>query len=160
VQIGRWLGAEVTGVCSGRNVEMVRSLGADHVIDYTREDFTRGGRRYDLLLDNAGNHSLADCLRALTARGTLVSNSGESKGRWIGPLSRIARVKVAAPFVSQRLRFFLARVNHADLALLKELVESGRVTPVIDRTVPLSETAEAVGYVMAGHARGKVVISV
>src|ERR1019366_5787937 len=118
VQIAKHLGAEVTGVCSAGNVELVRSMGADHFVDYAAQDFTCAGRRYDLILDNAGNHPLKALRRAITRRGTLISNSGSGEGRWLGPLGRIAKVKAAAPFVSQRLVFFMARVNRADLGQL------------------------------------------
>ncbi|WP_149179580.1 NAD(P)-dependent alcohol dehydrogenase [Streptomyces sp. TRM49041] len=158
VQIAKALGAEVTGVCSTRNVEMVRSIGADHVIDYTKEDFTTGGKRYDLVLDNVGNHPLSACRRALTPQGSLVLISGEG-GRWLGPLGRIMHALVLSLFVRQRLVFFMARPTKDDLEALRELLESGKVTPVIDRTYPLSELPEAIRYLETGHARGKVVIT-
>jgi NADPH:quinone reductase-like Zn-dependent oxidoreductase len=160
VQIAKDLGAEVTGVCSTPNVEMVRSLGADHVIDYTRDDFTRSGLQYDLILDNVANHSLSDCRRALTAKGMLIPNNGTSGGRWVGPLGRMGKAALLSPFVSQKLRSFLSTASTEDLLVLGGLIEAGKVTPVIDRTYPLSEAAEALGHVGAGHARGKVVISV
>ncbi len=159
VQIGRWLGAEVTGVCSTRNLDLVRSLGAAHAIDYSREDFAQGPQRYDVIFDLAGNRSLSDLRRALTPEGTLVLSSG-SGGRWLGPVGQIATAVVLSPFVRQRLRTLVARRNYKDLAVLTELVESGRVKPVVDRTYPLSETAEAIRHVEAGHARGKVVVCV
>ncbi len=158
VQIAKSFGADVTGVCSARNVDMVRSIGADHVIDYTQEDFTRGDQRYDLILDN-GYRSLSDLRRALAPKGTVVLIGGTT-GRWIDGLARNIRARVSSPFVSQRLRPFLARPNQADLHALKELIEAGRVTPVIDRTYPLSEAPEAIRYLEEGHARGKVVITV
>jgi NADPH:quinone reductase-like Zn-dependent oxidoreductase len=160
VQLARWLGAEVTGVCSTRNLDMVRSIGADHVIDYTREDVTRSGQRYDLLFQLAGTRSSWDCRRALTHRGTLIPSSGESDGRWIGPLDRLVRAMVLFPFVSQRLALFEAKQSGDDLRLLQELIEAGKIAPVIDRTYQLSETPEAVRYLETGHTRGKVVISV
>jgi NADPH:quinone reductase-like Zn-dependent oxidoreductase len=160
VQIAKSMGAEVTGVCGTRNVEMVRSIGADRVIDYSQEDFTQSRKRYDFILDNVANHSLADLRRALTPGGTLVPNSGRSGGPWIGPLGRILRARVTSLFVRHRLRPFLSRENHEDLLALKSLIEAGKLKPVIERCYPLSQTAEAVGYVGAGHARGKVVISV
>ena len=160
VQIAKSLGAEVTGVCSARSVDLVRSIGADDVIDYAREDFTRDGRRYDLILDNAGNHPLSELRRALSADGTLISNSGRSEGRWIGAVDRVLKVKVVSPFVRERLRFFLSKLNYRDLMFLKEMAESQKVTPVIDRTFPLSQTAEAIAYVGTEHGRGKVVIAV
>ncbi len=160
VQIAKSFGAEVTGVCSARNVDMVQSIGADHVMDYTREDFTQSGQRYDLILDNVANRSLTECRRALTGEGTLVSNSGTSGGRLIDGAGRVVKVNVLSPLVRQRLRAFVTKWNNEDLVVMKDLIESGKVTPVIDKTFPLSETPQAIGYVEAGHARGKVVISV
>jgi NADPH:quinone reductase-like Zn-dependent oxidoreductase len=160
VQIAKSFGAEVTGVCSTRNVDMVRSIGADHVIDYTKEDFTQSEQRYDFILDNVANHSLSDLRRALTPRGTLVPNNGTTGGRWIGPVGRLVMAFVISPFVSQRLRPFVSEGKNEDLVTLKELIEAGKVTPVIDRTYPLSAVPEAIGYVGEGHARGKVVITV
>jgi NADPH:quinone reductase-like Zn-dependent oxidoreductase len=159
VQIAKAFGAEVTGVCSTRNADLVRSIGADHVIDYTREDFTRGGQQYDLILDNVANHSLSDCRRVLTSKGTFIPNSGLG-GRWVGSAGRLVGQVVASLFVSQRVRPFVSTTKNVDLVVLKELIESGQVTPVIDRTYPISEAPEAIGYVGAGHARGKVVIAV
>jgi NADPH:quinone reductase-like Zn-dependent oxidoreductase len=160
VQLAGWLGAKVTGVCSTRNLDMVRSIGADHVIDYTREDPTRSGQRYDLLFQLAGTRSPWDCRRALTPRGTLIPSSGESDGRWIGPLDRLVKAMVLFPLVSQRLALFEAKQSGDDLRLLQELIEAGKIAPVIDRTYQLSETPEAVRYLETGHARGKVVITV
>jgi NADPH:quinone reductase-like Zn-dependent oxidoreductase len=160
VQIAKSFGADVTGVCSTRNVDLVRSIGADHVIDYTREDFTQTGQRYDLILDNVGNHSLSDLRQALTAAGTLVPNSGGFDNRWFASLGRVVSALVVSPFVSQTLRPFVMSPKHADLGVLKNLMEAGNVTPVIDRTYPLSEVPQALGYVGGGHARGKVVITV
>ena len=157
VQIAKTLGAEVTGVCSTRNVEMVRSIGADHVIDYTREDFIRGEQRYDLIFQLAGTRSPLECRRALTPKGTLVLSSGE--GRLSG-MGRIATAMVSSPFVSQRLVTWVASLKNADLAALTGLIEAGKVTPVIDRTYPLGETAGAMRYCEDGHTRGKVVITV
>jgi NADPH:quinone reductase-like Zn-dependent oxidoreductase len=159
VQIAKSFGAKVTGVCSTRNVEMVRSLGADHVIDYTTEDFTRGSRRYDIIFDNVENRSLSDCRRALTPSGTLILNSGTG-AEGIDMLVRLLKPIVLSPFVHQNLRQYLSVAQDKDLVILKELVESGRLTPVIDRTHPLHETADALRYIEAGHARGKVVITV
>jgi NADPH:quinone reductase-like Zn-dependent oxidoreductase len=159
VQIAKSFGANVTGVCSTRNVEMVRSLGADHVIDYTKEDFTRDGRRYDVIFDNVENRSLSDCRRALTPSGTLILNSGTG-AQGIGMLVRLVKPLVLSPFVQQNLRRYLSVANHKDLVVLKELVESGRLTPVIDRAHRLHETAEALRYIEGGHARGKVVITI
>jgi NADPH:quinone reductase-like Zn-dependent oxidoreductase len=160
VQLGKSFGAEVTGLCSTRNLDLVRSIGADHVIDYTKEDFTQSGQKYDLIFQLAGTRSPSDCRRALTSKGKLILSSGESDGRWIGPLDRIIKAVVLSPFVSQRLGPFEAKRSKEDLQVLKELIESGKVSPVIDRTYPLSETAEAVRYLEKGHARGKVVITV
>ena len=160
VQIAKYFGAEVTGVCSTRNVEMVRSLGADHVIDYTKEDFTRSGRKYDLVFQLAGTRSPSECRRALTSKGTLVEISGDSDGRWIGPMDRIVKALVLSPFVSQKMASFTVKPNKEDLRFLKELIEDGKLTPVIDRTYPLYETPEAIRYLENGRARGKVVIIV
>jgi NADPH:quinone reductase-like Zn-dependent oxidoreductase len=158
VQIAKSFDAEVTGVCSTRNVEMVRSLGADHVIDYTQEDFAQSGRKYDLIFQLAGTRSPSECRRALTSEGTLVHISGESDGRWIGPVDRIIKALVLSPFVSQKMASFTVKPNKEDLRYLKQLIEAGKLTPVIDRTYPLSETPEAIRYLENGHARGKVVI--
>ena len=160
VQIAKSLGADVTGVCSTRNVELVRSLGADHVIDYTQGDFTQSGQKYDLIFQLAGTSSPSDLRRSLTSEGTLVLSSGDSDGRWIGPVDRLVKAVVLSPFVSQKLGSFLAKENKEDLQFLKELIEAGDVTPVIDRTYALSETPEAIRYLEKGHARGKVVITV
>jgi NADPH:quinone reductase-like Zn-dependent oxidoreductase len=159
VQIAKSFGAEVTGVCSTRNVDMVRSLGADHVIDYTRDDFTRGGQRYDVILDNVENRSLSDCRRVLTPIGTLILNSGTG-AHGIGMLVRLLKPLVLSPFVRQRLRRYVSVPNHDDLVVLKELVEAGQLRPVIDKTYPLRETPAALAYIEGGHARGKVVIAV
>jgi len=157
VQIAKALGAEVTGVCSTRNVEMVRSIGADRVIDYTVDDFTQGGRRYDLILQLAGTRSPSECRRALTVRGTLVLSSGDGRMSGIG---RTLAATVSSPFVSQRLVAWLARMNGADLEALAGFVEAGQVTPVIDRTYALGETAAAIRHLEEGHTRGKLVITV
>src|SRR6266511_4680508 len=159
VQIAKSMGADVTGVCSTRNLDMVRSLGADHVIDYTQEDFTQSGQKYDLILQLAGTRSPSDCRRALTPKGTLLLSSGESSGRWIGPIGRIIKALVLSPIVSQRLAPFEAKRSREDLQILKELIEAGKVTPVIDRTYSLSEVPEAIRYLEEGHARGKIVIT-
>jgi NADPH:quinone reductase-like Zn-dependent oxidoreductase len=159
VQIAKSFGAEVTGVCSTRNVEMVRSIGADHVIDYTREDFTRPEKRYEVLLDAVGNRPASEVRRALTSNGTLVLVGGKG-GRLLGPLTSFLTAAVMSRFVSQNLVPFLAKNNKADLLVLKELIEAGKITPVIDRSYPLSEAAEAIRYLEQGHARGKVVITV
>jgi NADPH:quinone reductase-like Zn-dependent oxidoreductase len=160
VQIARSFDAEVTGVCSTRNVEMVRSLGAEHVIDYTQEDFTQSGQNYDLIFQLAGTRSPSECRRALTSRGTLILSSGESDGRWIGPVDRIIKALVLSPFVSQKMASFTFKPNKEDLQFLKQLIEAGTLTPVIDRTYSLSEVPEAIRYLENGHAQGKVVITV
>ncbi|MDQ5826616.1 MAG: NAD(P)-dependent alcohol dehydrogenase [Chloroflexota bacterium] len=158
VQIARSFGAHVTGVCSTRNVDLVRSIGADCVIDYTKDDFTRGGQHYDLILDIAGNRPLSHCRRVLSRNGILVLVGGPD-GRWLGPVTRWLQGRVMSRFVSQHLVPFLSKSSKDDLVVLKELIEAGNVTPVIDRTYPLSETAEAIRYLEGGHARGKVVIT-
>ena len=159
VQLAKAFGAEVTGVCSTKSVEMVRSIGADHVLDYTQEDFTRTGQRYDLILEMAGNRSLSDLRRALTPKGTLVLVGG-SGGRWFMGIGRTLRAVVVSPFVGQRLRSFFSKPKRADLVVLKELIEAGKVTPVIDRTFPLNETPEAIRYVGERSTQGKTVITV
>ena len=158
VQIAKSFGANVTGVCSTRNVDMVRSIGADQVIDYTQEDFTKSGQRYDLILDMIGNHSLSDRRRALTTKGTLVLVGGPDKGRWLGPLTGLLKVVVLSRFVSQKLLPFLAHLSKDDLIVLRELLEAGKIAPVIDRSYPLSDVPEAIRYLEEGHARGKVVV--
>jgi NADPH:quinone reductase-like Zn-dependent oxidoreductase len=160
VQIAKSLGADVTAVCSTRNVDLVRSIGADHVIDYTREDFTRSGQRYDFILDNVSNHSLSRLRRALTPTGTLVPNGGRFDNRWFASGARLIRAAVLFRFVSQSVRMFVMSTRHEDLVALKELIEAGKVTPVIDRAYPLSETRQAIDHVGLGHARGKVAITV
>jgi NADPH:quinone reductase-like Zn-dependent oxidoreductase len=157
VQIAKSLGAIVTGVTSTKNVELVRSIGADHVIDYTREDFTTGTERYDLILDNVGNHSMAQTRRALAPTGTLISNGG---GHEDGKLARTIRTTLVAMVVKQQAKPSVKTPNHNDLVALKALVESGAVTPVIDRTFPLSETPQAIAHVAGGHARGTTVLSI
>ena len=160
VQLAKAFGAEVTGVCSTAKVDMVRSIGADHVLDYTRADFAQGERRYDMILDIGGNASLSRLRRALAPTGTLVIAGGETGGRWLGGTDRQLRALVLSRFVSQRLGTFISRENHDDLIVLKELIEAGRVTPVIDRSYPLSEVPEAIRHLEQGRARGKVVITV
>src|ERR687885_717183 len=159
VQLAKAFGARVTGVCSTTKVEMVRSIGADHVIDYTREDFAEGEQRYDLILDIGGNSSLARPRRTLTPEGTLVIVGGEGGGRWLGGTDRQLRAMMLSPFVGQKLGTFINKENHQDMIVLKEFIESGKVTPVIDRTYPLAEVPEAIRYLEEGHARGKVVIT-
>jgi NADPH:quinone reductase-like Zn-dependent oxidoreductase len=162
VQIAKALGAEVTGVCSTRNVELVRSLGADHLIDYTEQDFSRNGRRYDVVFDLVGNRSLRDLRRALTPTGTLiVSGGGVSEGgSFFGPMGLIIRATVVSRFVRQRITQLTARASEENLTALRELAESGKIVPVIDRTYPLKDVPEAIRYVEQEHARAKVVITV
>jgi NADPH:quinone reductase-like Zn-dependent oxidoreductase len=152
VQIAKALGAEVTGVCSTGNVDTVRSIGADHVIDYTKEDFTRGERRYDVILDNVASHSFAQYRRVLEPGGTFMPNSGRAG------MGYVFTAFLLSLFVGQQERPFVSASNQDDLITLKELVGAGRVTPVIDRTYPLRETAEAFRYLDRGHAQGKVII--
>lgn len=158
VQIAKALGAEVTGVCSTGNVELVRSLGADHVVDYTRTDFTRAGARYDVILDNVEAQPLAAVRRALTSTGTLIPNSGRG-GRWFGPIGRIITARLLSGFTRQRLRPFASFEKRQDLLTLADLLATGQVTPVIDRTYALDEAADALAHVAAGHTRGKVVVT-
>ncbi len=160
VQLAKAFGAGVTAVCSTAKVDMVRALGADHVLDYTRDDFADGRHSYDLILDIGGNSSLSRLRHALTPKGTLVIAGGETGGRWLGGSDRQMRALVLSRFVSQHLGTFICRENHEDMLALKELVEAGKVTPVIDRTFPLSEAREAIRYMHEGHARGKVVITI
>jgi NADPH:quinone reductase-like Zn-dependent oxidoreductase len=159
VQIAKSFGAEVTGVCSTRNVDLVRSIGADEVIDYTREDFTKRGRCYGLIFDCIGNHSLAECRRALNPKGIFVGVGGPT-GRWMfGLLVRTAAVLLLSPFLSQKFVMFMAKPSAKDLALIGELMAAGKLTPVIDRRYGLNNVPEAIQYLEAGHARGKVVIT-
>ena len=158
VQIAKALGAEVTGVCSTRNVELVRSLGADHVIDYTTTDFTRAEKRYDVILDSVEAQPLAAVRRALTPTGILIPNSGRG-GRWLGPVGRIVKARVLSGFTRQQLRPFASVEKRQHLLALADLLTTGQVTPVIDRTYPLDTAADALRYVAAGHTRGKVVVT-
>jgi NADPH:quinone reductase-like Zn-dependent oxidoreductase len=159
VQIAKSVGADVTGVCSTRNVDMVRSIGADRVIDYTQEDFTKSGQSYDLIFDCVGNHSLLACRRVLNSKGIYIAVGGPS-GRWmIGPLVRAITAPVLSRCVSQNLVMVLARRSKEDLTVMHELMEAGKVTPVIDKRYRLSQVPEAIQYLEAGHARGKVVIT-
>jgi NADPH:quinone reductase-like Zn-dependent oxidoreductase len=160
VQLAKAFGAEVTGVCSTTKTDLVRSIGADDVIDYTREDFADGRRRFDLILDFAGNRPLSQLRRALTPRGTLVLGGGEDGGRWLGGMERTLGAAMLSPLVSQQLRMLLVTERGEDLQRLRELIEAGRITPVIDRTYSLSETPEAVRCLADGQARGKLVIAV
>jgi NADPH:quinone reductase-like Zn-dependent oxidoreductase len=160
VQIAKSLGAEVTAVCSTSNVEMLRSIGADHVVDYTREDFTECGERYDFILDNISNRSLSDLRRALTTTGMLVPNGGQFQNRWFSSAGRLINAMVSFRFRSQRLGRFVVAQRHDNLLALADLIEGGKVMPVIDRSYPLRETAAAMDYVGTGRARGKIVITV
>jgi NADPH:quinone reductase-like Zn-dependent oxidoreductase len=159
VQIAKTFGAEVTGVCSTAKVEMVRSIGADHIIYYTREDFAKREQRYDVILDIGGNSTLARLRRALTPKGTLVIAGGEGGGRWLGGTDRQLRALALSPFVGQKLGTFVAKENYEDMIVVGELIESGQVTPIIDRSYPLAEVPEAIRYLEEGSAKGKVVIS-
>lgn len=160
VQIASALGAEVTGVCSTTKMDLVRSIGADHVIDYTREDFADGRQQYDVILDTAGRRTLSHLRRGLTTHGTLVIVGGEGGGRWFGGTDRQIRALMLSPFVNQNLRTFVSMPDNEGLVALNELIEAGRITPVIDGTYPLSEAPDAIKYWEKGHARGKVVIKV
>src|SRR5215212_8670321 len=159
VQIAKSFGAIVTGVCSTRNIDLVRSIGADQVIDYTREDFAQAGQRYDVMLDAVGSRSLSDCRRALTPRGAYVLVGVLNLGRWFG-LARQFKVLALSPFVRQTMRVFIVRHNREDLVALKQLVEAGKVTPVVDRSYELSEVPMALHHQGEGHAQGKIVIAV
>lgn len=160
VQVAKALGAEVTGVCSTGNVELVRSLGADEVVDYAREDFTLSGKRYDLLLDVAGGRSWSEITRVLAPEARVVVVGGPKTNRWLGPLAHLARMRLASIRGSRSVVTFLTKMNGDDLATLAGLLEAGTVTPVIDRTYPLDEIRDAVRYLGEGHARGKVVLVV
>jgi NADPH:quinone reductase-like Zn-dependent oxidoreductase len=159
VEIAKALGAEVTAVCSTKHVDLVRSLGADRVVDYTREDFTRLGERYDLLLDVAGSRSWRACRRVLTPEGTVVVIGGPKHNRLLGPLGHIAAMRLGAVATRGSATFFIASVNEADLVVLGELMQAGQVRPVVDRRYELSETAEAFRYLGEGHAAGKIVVT-
>lgn len=160
VQIAAALDAEVTGVCSTRNAELVRSLGAAHVIDYTTDDFTREAARYDVILDNVGNQPLSRLRRVLVPAGILVLNGGGSPGHVVGPVGAMLRAAAVNGFVRQRLRFLPTREDRAELAAITGLIEDGKLTPVLDQTYPLADTAQGLRHVEGGHARGKVVITV
>jgi NADPH:quinone reductase-like Zn-dependent oxidoreductase len=160
VQLAKAFGAEVTGVCSTTKADLVRSLGADHVVDYTRDDLADGERRYELVLDIAGSRPLSQLRRALTPKGTLVIVGGEGGGRWFGGTDRLLRALLLSPFVGQRLRGLFSTERREDLETLRELIEAGKVTPVVDRTYPLREVPEAIRRLEQGHARGKVAITV
>lgn len=157
VQIAKADGAEVTGVCSASKAELVRSIGADHVVDYTREDFVDGRNRYDVILDIAGNRSLSDLRRALTPRGTLVIVGGEDAGKWLG-IRRQLRAAALSPFVRQKLGFFISKERQEDLEELRKLLEAGTIRPVVDKTFPLEEVPAAIQYLREGRARGKIAV--
>jgi NADPH:quinone reductase-like Zn-dependent oxidoreductase len=159
VQLAKAFGAQVTGVASTAQAELVRSIGADDVVDYTREDVTDGARRWDLIIDTAGHRSLTRLRRALTPRGTLVIVGSEGRGRWMGGFDRNLRALVLSRFVGQRLRMLSSKPRQDDLQVLRELIEAGKVTSAVDRTYPLSEVPEAIRYLVEGHGRGKVVIT-
>ena len=162
VQIAKSFGADVTGVCSTRNLDLVRSLGANHVIDYTKEDFTKSNERYDVILDNVGTQPLSGFRRVLVPKGicVMIGGGGPNDGGLIGPMGRPIKALLLAPFTSQKMGMMMAELNKKDLTVLGDLMQSGKVTPVIDRTYPLSQIAEALRYLEQGHARGKVVITV
>jgi NADPH:quinone reductase-like Zn-dependent oxidoreductase len=160
VQIAKALGAEVTAVCSTRNVDLARSIGADHVVDYTREDFTRSEQLYDLMFDNAGSRSWSECKRVLSRQATVVLVGGQMGNHLLGPLGHVIRMRLAATLSSRKAVFFIAKFNSADMEVLRELLEAEKVTPVIDRRYELNEVADAFRYMGEGHARGKVVITV
>jgi NADPH:quinone reductase-like Zn-dependent oxidoreductase len=161
VQIAKSFGADVTGVCSTRNVDLVRSLGADHVIDYTKEDFVKGAERYDVILDNVPNHSLSECRHILSPKGkyVMIGGGGPNDSRWVGPFGRVIHALVLSPFVSQEMGMMMADPSQKDLAILGDLMQSGKMKAVIDRTYKLSEVPAAIAYLEQGHARGKVVIT-
>ena len=159
VQLAKAFGADVTGVCSTRNVELVRSLGADHVIDYTKEDFTRGDRRYDLILDNAGSRSWSETRRVLNPQATLIIVGAPKGSSFLGPLSHIVKVRLAALRSKRKVMFFIAKLNKADTMVMREFLESGKVVPVVDKCYEMSEVADAFRYLGEGHARGKIVLT-
>ena len=159
VQIGKILGAHVTGVCSTRNVDLVRGLGADEVIDYTERDFTVGGEHWDVVLDNVANRSLSDLRRVLVRGGILLPNNGTAGSRWLGTLPRMVGAAASSVVVPQRTRLFVSQPSRADLVTLTEMIDAGSLEPVVDRTYPLARTADAFAYLAGGHAAGKVVIT-
>jgi NADPH:quinone reductase-like Zn-dependent oxidoreductase len=160
VQIAKAMGAEVTGVCSTRNVELVRSLGADHVIDYTEELFYEKSERYDVILDNVGNHSYFDLANVTKPNGIIVTVGAPKSGPWLGPIRRVVWRTVVDPFIEQEMPFFIARVNKADLQWLADRVREGKLKSVIDRRFPLDQAGEALTYLGGGHAQGKVIVTV
>jgi NADPH:quinone reductase-like Zn-dependent oxidoreductase len=159
VQIAKWLGARVTAVTRTASVDLVRSIGADEVIDYRADDFTRGSERYEVIFDIGGNRPFADYRRVMTRTGTLIA-VGAPAARWLAPATRLLKAMALSPFVSQRLVPFVAKYDHADLALLAELIEAGTISPVIDRCYTLGDVREAIAYIGEGAARGKVIIQV
>jgi len=162
VQIAKSFGADVTGVCSARNADLVRSLGADHVIDYTKEDFTKGEQRYDVILDNVANHSLSECKRVLTPKGkyVMIGGGGANEQGLIGVMARPLKAMILSPFISQQMGMMMADTNQKDLTVLAEMMETGKLKPVIDRTYKLDQVPDAIRYLEEGHARGKVIIAV
>ena len=160
VQVAKAFGAHVTGVASTSKVDLVRAIGADEVIDYTAEDFAAGGTRYDVIVDIGGNASLARLRRALSPTGTVAIVGGETGGRWLGGFDRMLRAPLLSPFVSQDLRSVTASENAADMVILKDMIEAGQVTPVIERSYPLAEVPDAIRHIEQGRARGKVVITI
>jgi NADPH:quinone reductase-like Zn-dependent oxidoreductase len=159
VQLAKAFGAEVTAVCSTRNVELVRSLGADHVIDYTKDNFTEGKAQYDLIVDNVGNHPFMDLRRVVKAEGTIVTISGPKTNNFLGPMTRIARMKMLDSFISQNLVFFVADVDAADLEFMAGLMRDGKLKSVIDRRYPLEQAGTALDYIGTSRARGKVIVT-
>jgi NADPH:quinone reductase-like Zn-dependent oxidoreductase len=161
VQIAKALGAEVTGVCSARNVAMVRALGADHVIDYTHEDFTTGNVKYDLILDNVGNHGYFDLAKVTTLNGYIVSVGGSKANPWLGPITRVIVARpLAGVFIDQHLPFYIARITKDDMEFLANLARDGKLRTIVDRTFPLERVSEALEYIGTGRARGKVVVTI
>ncbi len=163
VQIAKSFGADVTGVCSTRNVDLVRSLGADHVIDYTKEDFAKGDQRYDVILDNVPNHSLSECRRILNPNGkyVMIGGGGPNDNRWVGPFGRVIHTLILSPFIKQKMGMMMAQTSQKDLTILGDMMQSGKLKAIIDRTYKsLSEVPDAIRYLEQGHARGKVVITV
>ena len=158
VQIAKALGAEVTGVTSTKNVEMIRSIGADHVIDYTKDDFTKNGKQYDILLDIAGSRTWKEYKRVLKPKANFVIVGGQKGNKWIGPLANTLRLKIAAMGSSQQVAFFIANFTREDLNLLREMVEAGKIKPVVEKVYPLGQAVDAMKYLATGHARGKIVL--
>jgi NADPH:quinone reductase-like Zn-dependent oxidoreductase len=161
VQIAKSFGADVTGVCSTRNVDLVRALGADHLIDYTKEDFAKGAERYDVILDNVPNHSLSECRHILSPKGkyVMIGGGGPNDSRWVGPFGRVIHALILSPFFSQEMGMMMADPSQKDLTVLGDMMQSGKVKAIIDRTYKLSEVPAAIAYLEQGHARGKVVIT-